>query len=197
MKKVKKYKISRRLGIPLFEKCQTQKFALREAKRKQSRFSRESEYSKQLKEKQKLRYLYNLNEKTLKNYVKKALKKAEKGKHEQELINLLESRLDSVAYVLGLANTRRMARQLVSHGHATVNGKRVTIPSMHIKETDVVGVREKSRKNSLFIDTSKKITPISNSAKWDPKKMEGKIIGAPNFDESLIDLSTVFEYYSR
>ena len=197
MKPVKKYKLSRRLGFPIFEKCQTQKFALSESKKKPSRFNRQSEYGKQLLEKQKLRFLYNLNEKTLKNYVKRALSRSERGQHEDKLVSLLENRIDSVVYLLGLADTRRMARQIVSHGHIMVNGVRTTVPSMHIKVSDTLTIREKSKKSFLFDKSNKKIKPISSSVKWDSGKSEGVVVGESKVDSSIINLSVVFEYYSR
>ena len=196
MKTVKKYKLSRKFGAPLFEKCQTQKFTLSESRKSPRIPRRQSEYAKQLLEKQKLRIIYSLNEKHLKNYVKKAL---QAENHEQELINLLESRLDSVIYQLGLAKTRRMARQVVSHGHITLNGKKATVPSTHVKTTDIIKIREGSKQNSIFSDLKDLLTsrPGAKWVEWDSNKSEGKIKTAPSFEEGLVNLSVVFEYYSR
>ena len=193
MKKVKKYKLSRRLGVPIFEKCQTQKFALRE-RRKDTRQKSISDYGRQLIEKQKVRFLFGLTERQLRKYVEKALSN-EKLSNEEALTEYLERRLDNVVYRLGIADTRRQARQMVSHGHTTVNGKKVTIPSIHIRDKDVISVREGSKKTKLLSNISSKKSTVP-WAKFDSSKLEGKVIGKPQLDE-IINLSIVFEYYSR
>ena len=195
MKKVKKYKISFRLKVPLFEKCQTQKFALREGRKPQSRKRQPSEYGKQLLEKQKIRYVYSLNERHLKNYVKKAL---ESDDHEKALINLLERRLDSIVHRLGLGDTRRMCRQLVSHGHITVNGRKTTIPSRQIFDADVIGLREASKNIKPFelIEKGKKIKK-DVWVNWNSNDRTGQTSGDPTLEDNIFDLPTVFEYYSR
>lgn len=114
---------------------------------KQSR-KKQSEYGLQLNEKQKVKFIYGLLEKQFKHYYELAAKKS--GVTGEMLLQLLESRLDNVVYRLGLANTRREARQIVNHGHITVNGSKVDIPSYLVKPGDVVAVREKS-KNSVRI----------------------------------------------
>src|SRR5262245_8692490 len=124
-----KYKIAKRLGAPVFEKTQTQKFALSEARKaknvRKKRGGAASDYSKQLTEKQKMRYTYGITEKQLRRYVDEAA--ATGHQPIALLIARLESRLDNVVYRLGLAPTRLGARQMVSHGHVTVNGRKLTI----------------------------------------------------------------------
>lgn len=114
---------------------------------KQSR-KKQSEYGLQLNEKQKVKFIYGLLEKQFKHYYELAAKKS--GVTGEMLLQLLESRLDNIVYRLGLANTRREARQIVNHGHITVNGSKVDIPSYLVKPGDVIAVREKS-KNSVRI----------------------------------------------
>ena len=198
MKPVKKYKLSRRLQTPLFEKCQSQKFIIREQRREPKKRRRTvSEYGKQLAEKQKVRYLYGISEKVLKRYVKQAM--AVKGVTTETLLGeTLERRLDNVVYRLGLAPTRRMARQLVSHGHFTVNGRKVTIPSRRIVATDVIGVREGSTTSTLFkqlLATS--IRPTVPWLTWDPKAKQGSLSGVPTGVDDIFSLAAILEYYSR
>ena len=114
---------------------------------KQSR-KKQSEYGLQLNEKQKVKFIYGLLEKQFRHYYELAAKKS--GVTGEMLLQLLESRLDNIVYRLGLANTRREARQIVNHGHITVNGSKVDIPSYLVKPGDVIAVREKS-KNSVRI----------------------------------------------
>ena len=200
MKPVKQYKLSRRLQIPLFEKCQTQKFALREQKKgkKRSKFAGKplSRFGQQLIEKQKLRFSYGINERTLRNYVRKSLKNSDK---EGTLMELLERRADSIAYNSGIVPTRRMARQMVSHGHFLVNGVKTNVPSRHIKGTDEIGFREGSKKTNMFkVLSDKKI--MRKPAGWitvDPQKLTIKMEKPPVYSETPFDLATVFEYYLR
>ena len=110
-----------------------------------------SEYGLQLKEKQKLKFIYGVLEKPFRHYFEIATKM--EGKAGDNLITVLESRLDSVVYRMGLALTRREARQLVSHGHYTVNGNKVDIPSYRVKAGDVIALREKDRTSDKFKNT--------------------------------------------
>ena len=199
MKKVKKYKISRRLQTPLFEKCQTQKFLYREQNRTArpvGRRRQRSDYGRQLTEKQKVRYLYGISERTLKNYAREASRGSEA---ENTLIRILECRLDNVVYQIGLALTRRMARQMVSHGHITVNGRKVTIPSYRVRDVDVIKVREGSERTALFqsILTGAAVKPRVAWASWDGKKKTGSITDVPVVSDTVFSLPAVFEYYSR
>ena len=127
-----KYKICRRLGSGVFDQCQSQKFMLSEAKKtkvaKKGPRKQVSEYGQQLNEKQKIRFSYGISEKQLGNYVEEAT--SSKGSVASEkLFELLETRLDNTIYRLGLASTRRLARQMASHGHFLVNGTKTNVPS--------------------------------------------------------------------
>ena len=198
MKPVKKYKVSRRLQTPLFEKCQSQKFVIREQRREpKRRRGSVSEYGKQLAEKQKLRYLYGISERSLKNYVKQAMA-VRGGSTEALLIEALERRLDNIVYRMGLASTRRMARQLVSHGHFTVNDRKATIPSRRVATTDAIGVREGSTTTKLFQQTlATSIRPTVPWLSWDPKAKKGTLSGMPASTDDIISLAAILEYYSR
>src|SRR3989344_5530143 len=126
-----RYKIAKRLGASVFEKAQTQKFALsadRSAKNKKRSRGRQSEYGKQMLEKQKVRVTYGLPERQFRSYVRKALA-AHTVQPTERLHELLELRLDNVFWRLGLASTRRGARQMVAHGHVMVGAKKVRVPS--------------------------------------------------------------------
>ena len=186
----------------MFEKCQTPKFAASEARRaKNSKNKRPkplSGYALQFVEKQKVRFMYNISEKQFSNYVKEAV--SHKGVPATEyLFELLESRLDNVVYRLGLAHTRRLSRQMVSHGHITVNGKKTTIASQRIKIGDVVSVREGSKKSVLFADMIKKAKEYTcpNWLTFNAETLIGGIAGKPKNVEGFLDLNTVLEFYSR
>ncbi len=199
-----KYKIARRLGPGVFEKTQTQKFMLSEArhargKRSDKRPKALSDYGMQLVEKQRVRFSYGLTEKQLSNYVEKATET--KGANSAEkLFGMLESRLDNVVYRLGIAHTRRLARQMVSHGHFVVNGKRTKIPSYAIKAGDIITAREGSKKSVLFADLAKKLQNYSvpKWLKFDVEKISATVEGAPALElGGIFNLNTVLEYYSR
>ncbi len=197
-----KFKIAKRLGAPIFEKTQTQKFALSEARAGRVRKGRPgqmSDYKRQLIEKQKMRFTYGISEKQLRRYVDEAVSKS----HQPIalLMQRLESRLDNTVYRLGLAKTRRLARQIVSHGHITVNGKKMTIPSHKVTEGDIISVREGSKNSGLFITLAEKHEAAGVPAwlKFDVKKMEGTVTATPTYEpsETLFDPAQVMEYYSR
>jgi small subunit ribosomal protein S4 len=143
-----KYKIARRLGAPVFEKTQTQKFSVRsERKMKNRGFSKQkSEFGQQLNEKQKARMYYGVSEKQFSKYVKEAISK-KASKAVGLLFETLETRLDNLVYRLGFAQTRYQARQFVGHGHILVNGKKVTIPSYVVKQGDTISLSAKMQKN--------------------------------------------------
>src|SRR3989344_7655661 len=144
-----KYKIAKRLGGGIFEQTQTQKFALSEVRAKRPSRGRRgaSDYNRQLLEKHRLRFTYGLKERELSNYAKRAYTETDPP---QALHSVLEMRADSIVYRAGFAPTRRAGRQMVSHGHILVNGKRTTTPSYKVKKGDVLTVREGSRTSSLF-----------------------------------------------
>ena len=165
---------------------------------KQSR-RKQSEYGMQLNEKQKVKFIYGIQEKQFHAYYEKASKMP--GNTGEELLCMIERRLDNVVFRMGFANTRREARQLVNHAHFTVNGKRVNIPSYQVKPGDVVAVSEKSRSTtkfkSLLEENGKKACP-----KWIEKandSFEGKIVAMPARDDIDYDVAEhlIVELYSK
>ena len=196
-----KYKIARRLGAPIFEKTQSQKFALslaRKEKNMKGRNKPKSEFGKQLIEKQKARFSYGISEKQFSKYVKESLNAPEPM---QKLFRSLEMRLDNVLYRAGFAKTRASGRQMSAHGHTTVNGRRVTIPSMKLSEGDVVGIRGGSAESALFAEVTERMN-AQTTAPWiagDSKKREAKIQGLPSYTagDQVFDLGAVIEFYSR
>lgn len=197
-----KYKIARRLGAGVFEKTQTQKFALSQARKKSDRRGGpRSDFGVQMLEKQKARYTYALTERQFSKYVKAAI--AKKGDNSELLYRTLESRLDNVILRAGFAPTRLAARQLVSHGHILVNGKRVTIPSIAVRVGDKLSIREGSIKKTVFSTLEERLKNTSNQVpawlKVDPEKKTIEVQGAPKLktDELLFDIGQVLEFYSR
>jgi small subunit ribosomal protein S4 len=198
-----KYKIAKRLGAPIFEKTQTQKFELssqRGGRRTTKRPGQASDYKRQLIEKQKMRFSYGISEKQLRRYVDDAIAK-EGNKPVALLMDRLETRLDNVVYRLGLAKTRQFARQMVSHGHIVVNGKRLNVPSHKVRIGDVITVREGSRASVMYAELAEKHEALSVPAwlSFDAKKLEGAVKGAPQYNpaETMFDPEQVMEYYSR
>ena len=157
--KIKKFKKCRKFGSTIYEKCASAKYALSEEKRRFSgaRPKRPSEYGLKLIEKQKLRLSYGLKEKKLKSYIFEAIN-AEKETN-QYIYESLENRLDNVVYRLGLAETRAMARQIVSHGHIILNGRKFNIPSYQVKVGDKIAVRDGSKDRKIFQNLDKKDLP--------------------------------------
>ncbi len=201
MKNKPQYKICRRLGAPIYEKCQTQKFVQSEGRKARSsgkRAKAPSDYGAQLLEKQKVRFTYGISERQLSNYVKEATQV--KGMPVVEkLYELLESRLDNVAYRLGFGNTRRFTRQMVSHGHLTVNGKKITVPSYQVRPGDVVAVRDGSRTSAMFTDFEKKVQSYTWPS-WltlEPAQLKATVKEKAKHDDQFLKLDTVLEFYSR
>ncbi len=189
-----KFKICKRLGPGVYDKCQTPKFSPGVPKRGKAL----SEYGTQLIEKQKVRFSYGITEKQLSNYVKKASLIKGAGTAEK-FYEELESRLDNIVYRFGLAPSRRQARQMVSHGHFTVAGHKVTVPSYQIKTGEVISVREGSKGSKLFADLEVRLKDYT-APKWlsfDINKMEGKVLAKPQNTEGFFDLNAVLEFYSR
>lgn len=196
-----KYKIARRLGAPVFEKTQTQKFSLRSERKSKSRgFTKpKSEYGFQMNEKQKARMYYGVSERQFSKYVKESIQK-KASKAASILFERLETRLDNLVYKSGFAKTHRSARQMVSHGHITVNGRKVTIPSMQITEKDVMSIREGSKSSKLFSDIEERFKSITvpEYLSVDPKNNSFKLVGVPKMPENMMfDLSSVIGFYSR
>lgn len=202
MKTVQKYKICRRLGPGVFEKCQTTKFTLSEARHaknmKNKRPKPLSGYAQQFNEKQKVRFMYGISERQFSNYIKEAVKNNETPSNES-LFELLEYRLDNVVYRLGLTHSRRLARQMVSHGHIMVNGRKTNVASSRVKVGDIISVREGSKKSPLFGDMANKMKDYTcpNWLTFNIDSLSGKVQGKPKNIEGYIDLNTVLEFYSR
>lgn len=202
MAKIKQFKIARRLGAPIFPKCDNPHFStIPKTHGKGRKFGGRSEYGGQLLEKQKARYTYGLGEKQFANYVKKVMEKKD-SKPGSALFGLLEMRLDNVVYRLGLARTRRFARQMVSHGHILLNGKRVTVPSVQVKKGDVISIKKTSSEKPLFENLEERLKEYTLPAwlSFDEKAKEGKVVGVPapsEQDEAFFDFNSVIEFYSR
>jgi len=207
----KKCKICRRLGTKLFlkgERCLSPKCAMIKSpyspgeKRKKRARSGFSEYAKELSEKQKIKNWYNLRERQFSNYVQGVLnRKNQKEDAGTALIKKLEFRLDNVVFRLGFASSRKMARQLVSHGHFFVNSRRIDVPSYEVKKGDVIGLHPSS-KNKNFL---KNIIPVLKKhqapswIKFDIEKLEAEVIGEPSLQEASLpgEILTIFEFYSK
>ena len=200
-----KYKIARRLGAAVFEKTQTAKFSLNEQKKSKNKTGRPkrgggSVFGLLLLEKQKVRYTYGIMEKQLKNYVQKVIGKT-KSNQSDYLYRLLESRLDNAVLRAGFLKTRPQARQAVSHGHFTVNGTRVNIPSYTLKKGDVVAIREGSKGKKMFEEVNKNLSEARTPAwlKVNGKDLSVEIMGEAiyNASELHFDLDSVMGYYKR
>ncbi len=194
-----KSKISRKYGEPIFGDTKAlEKKPHPPGQHGRGRKRKKSEYAIQLAEKQKAKYLYGILERQFRNMFNKASRK--EGVTGQNLLQLLEARLDNVVYRLGIAPTRRAARQLVTHNHITVNGNLVNIPSYTLKEGDVIAVREKSK--SLTAIASSILNKNSNKYKWlewDDKSLLGKLVTYPD-RESIpenINEQLIVELYSK
>ncbi len=201
------YKVCRRLGAGIYDKCQTQKFMLSEARHAKSmrgtrRRKNLSDFGKQLLEKQRVRFAYGVSERQLRRYVEEAGRVSVLGADPAvRMLEQLEMRLDNTVYRLGLAASRRAARQLVSHGHVLVNGVRCTIPSRELREGDVVAIRERTKKLPIM-DRIKAGVEEASSPVWlayDLKKHEAKVTARPTTENTELpgSVSAILEYYSR
>ncbi len=159
---------------------------------------KKSEYGLQMSEKQKLRFIYGLNERQFRNLFVRA-SKIKEGKHGVNFMILLERRLDNVVYRLGLASTRRQARQLVNHGNVTVDGKRVDIASYEVEVGQVVGIREKSKNMVTVKEAVESAVGRPAFVSFDDEKLEGSLSRLPERDEinPEIDESLVVEFYNK
>lgn len=197
MIKKAKFKIARRLGAGVFDKTQTPKFNMAKGigtKRPKAL----SEYGAQFLEKQKVRFSYGITERQLSNYVKKATQVKGSGTVDK-FFEGLESRLDNIVYRMGLAPSRRQARQMVSHGHFLVNKVRTTVPSYEIKVGDLISVREGSKGKKIFTNLEEKMKDYTAPTwvSFDISKMEGKMAAKPKNGDTFIDFNAVLEFYSR
>ena len=156
-----------------------------------------SEYGVQLQEKQKVRFMYGLNEKQFHKVFEKASKM--NGIAGENLLVLLESRLDNLVYRMGLSTTRRGARQLVNHGHITVNGRKVDIPSYTCKPNDIIAVKEQSLSHPQILASLEAVTSTKAFVEFDKKKMSGTYVRIPDRSElnPEINESLIVEFYNR
>ena len=164
-----------------------------------NRRKKASEYSLQLNEKQKVKFIYGILEKQSRRIYEEADRMP--GVTGENMIMLLETRLDNVVYRLGLCQTRKQARQLVSHAHFLVNGKKVNIPSYRVKVGDVISVRNKSKEIDIF-KTVKEEGPSQVIPKWvelDQENLSGKVLALPTSEDLDYDLQTnlIVEFYSK
>ncbi|MCP8617135.1 30S ribosomal protein S4 [Salirhabdus salicampi] len=158
---------------------------------------KQSEYGLQLQEKQKLRFMYGINERQFRRLFDEAGKM--KGVHGENFMILLEARLDNLVYRLGLARTRRQARQLVNHGHITVDGSRVDIPSYRVQPGQTIGLREKSKDLQIVKEAIEVNNFVPEYLSFDAEKQEGTFNRYPERSElpSEINEALIVEFYSR
>ncbi|CAH0270554.1 30S ribosomal protein S4 [Peribacillus frigoritolerans] len=192
------WKLSRRLGISLTgtgKELEKRPYAPGQHGPNQRR--KISEYGMQLQEKQKLRHMYGITERQFRSMFDRAGKL--KGVHGENFMVLLESRLDNLVYRLGLARTRRQARQLVNHGHITVDGSRVDIPSYKVSLGQTISVREKSRNFSIIKESVEATNFVPDFLTFDAEKLEGTFTRLPERSElpAEINEALIVEFYSR
>ena len=197
-------RLCRREGQKLFlkgERCYSPKCALEKrnfppGQHGQGR-KKVSEYGLQLREKQKTKRVYGLQETQFRNLFDKAERK--KGSTGENLLILLETRLDNVVFRLGFASSRKEARQLVTHGHFTVNGKKVNIPSYEVKAGDVIAVKAKSQNSPKFKEIKDMTITVPSWVTVDVEKLEGKILNMPTRDEidTPVAEHMIVELYSK
>jgi small subunit ribosomal protein S4 len=191
-------KLSRREGVALTDKCA--KYLDRRnyppGEHGRGRI-RQSEYLLQLREKQKTRRFYGVLEKQFRRYYEKASRQP--GITGENLLRMLEMRLDNVVFRLGFAATRRQSRQLVSHGHFRVNGKKVNIPSYQVRPDDVITVKEGSNAEGVIRAATETVTVVASWLQADYDSLNGKVLKAP--DRSEIDMPVreqlIVELYSK
>ena len=193
-----KHRLARREGINVLDKSSQsllRRLNIPPGIHGKKRKKRLSEYGLQLREKQKAKATYGLLEKQFKNLVLSVQKK--KGDTKELIIALLETRLDNVVYRLGFANSRFMARQLVSHGHVLVNGKKLSIPSYQVKVDDVITLSPKMQANPQVLELTKE--EVETLPFLQKKAFSGKLVRMPKNDDMQVpfDLQLIIEYYSR
>lgn len=197
-------RLCRREGQKLFlkgERCYSTKCALEKrnyapGQHGQSR-KKISEYGLQLREKQKAKRFYGLLETQFRNLFDKAAKR--KGMTGENLLIMLESRLDNVVFRMGFASSRKEARQLVNHGHFTVNGKKVDIPSFEVKAGDVIKVKEKSTSSPKFKEIKEMTISVPSWITVDVDKLEGKVVALPKREDidTPVEEHLIVELYSK
>ena len=192
------YKKSRRVGFSTLENGKDlAKRPYRPGQHGQDRKAKPSNYAEQLNEKQKVKFTYGLTEKQFHQLFLKAGKL--EGIHGENFLKLLESRLDNVAYRMGLSKTRRGARQVVNHGHLLVNGKKVNIPSYLVQPGDVISVKEASKEHKAIKESLEAINSTVAYVNFDKAKMEGTFVRYPERSELSAEIKEplIVEYYSR
>ncbi len=192
------YRVSRRLG---FSTLETGKELVKKPYAPGIHGSKKtkklSNYGVQLQEKQKVRFMYGLNEKQFRKTFEDAGKM--KGVHGENLFKLLESRLDNLVYRIGFATTRRGARQLVNHGHITVNGKKVNIPSYRCKPSDVIAIKESDKELAIVKSSLEALSKRVDFVTYDEAKMAATFVRYPERTELTgeINDSLIVEFYNR
>ncbi|WP_022836601.1 30S ribosomal protein S4 [Salisaeta longa] len=193
-----KQKVARRFKEPIFGPSKAlERKPYPPGQHGRNRRRRESEYAVQLKEKQKAKYTYGLLERQFKNLFDKATRK--QGVTGENLLRFLEARLDNVVFRLGIARTRRQARQFVTHGHIMVNGEPVNIPSYELQADDIVAVRPKSRQLEVIKDNIERQRRNYAWMEMDRNEMKGRFIALPEREEipENIDEQLIVELYSK
>lgn len=192
------YRKSRRLGFSILENGkELAKKPYAPGLHGQKRAKKLSNYGIQLQEKQKVRFMYGLNEKQFRKTFEEAGKL--KGVHGENFLRLLESRLDNLVYRIGFASTRKGARQLVNHGHITVNGKKVNIPSYRCIPGDVIAIKENDKNLSVVKSSLEALNNRVEFVTFDEAKMAGTYLRYPERSELNIDIneSLIVEFYNR
>lgn len=193
-----KHRLARKLGLNILDKTSqslARRLSVPPGVHGRRRKRRLSEFGLQMQEKQKAKLTYGLMEKQLRNLVQKVQKK--KGDTQELIISILERRLDNIVYRLGFSKTRFMSRQLVSHGHIFVNGKRVNIPSFQVSEGDVISLSNKASKIPQILESIKEEKEILPYVKREG--LSGKLTRLPKREDLQVpfNLRQIIEYYSR
>lgn len=193
-----KHRLARRVGVNILDKTSNslaRRLSVPPGIHGRKRRRRLSEYGEQMLEKQKAKMTYGLLEKQFKNLVQKVQKR--KGDTQEFIISQLETRLDNLVYRLGFAKTRNMARQLVSHGHILVNGRKVSIPSYSVSEGDVISLSKKTETNPRILELLKEEKEFLPYVKREG--LSGKLLRLPKLEDLQVpfNLRLIIEYYSR
>ena len=190
-------KQARRVGFSILENGKDLKRPYGPGQHGQDRKRKPSNYAIQLQEKQKVRFMYGINEKQFKRLVNESAKM--KGVHGENLFILLESRLDNIVYRIGFATTRRGARQLVNHGHITVNGKKVDIPSYRCKVGDVISLKDNDKELAIVRTSLQAMNKRVEFITYDENKMCATFVRLPERNELNADIneSLIVEFYNR
>ena len=191
------YKQARRVGFSIGETGKDLRRPYGPGQHGNDRKGKLSDYGTQLKEKQKVRFMYGVNERQFRKTFDEASKIA--GIHGTNFLRLLESRLDNLVYRIGFANTRRGARQLVNHGHVTVNGKKVDIPSYRVKVGDVISLKDNDKNLKVVAESLSKVTKRVEFITYDEGKMEATYVRLPERGELNADINEalIVEFYNK